>query len=325
MGRAPILAIFALLSFGLATGCTTVRGSSVFSTRGLEESIIYQPQPFPLGDWSTSGLFEDAWFESQDGVRLHGWFAAAKQPHAVVLYFHGNGGNVTTCRETLRLFRDQLGAAVLVFDYRGYGRSEGMPTEDGILADARAARSWLATNAGVRESDIVLVGHSMGGGVAVDLASRDGARGLVLENTFTSLPDVARNHFPLLPFRHLMHNRLDSLAKIPIYRGPLLVKHGDDDEIVPYALGKKLYAAANEPKQFISIPGGRHNDPPSREYLTALRPIPQDSSGPRLVSSATVQPYCPLLAKEANRSNVRRSATPYSLHDRHSLTSARTG
>ena len=270
MGRATVLVIYAALSLVFGTGCTSVLGSSAFSGRSLEESIVFQPRAYPEGDWSPSGLFADAWFESSDGTRLHGWFAEAKQPRAVILYMHGNGGNVTTRRDVLRLFRDQLGSSVLVFDYRGYGRSEGIPTEDGVLADARAARRWLAAKTGVREEDIVLVGHSLGGAVAVDLAARDGARGLVLENTFTSLPDVARSHFPLLPFRHLMHSRLDSLAKIPTYRGPPLMKHGDDDEIVSYAFGKKLFAAANEPKQFTSIPGGRHNDPPSREFLSAL-------------------------------------------------------
>jgi fermentation-respiration switch protein FrsA (DUF1100 family) len=270
MGRASVLATCAAFSLALGTGCTSVLGSSAFSGRTLEDTIVFQPRAYPEGDWSPSGLFEDAWFESADGTRLHGWFAEAKQPRAVVLYMHGNGGNVSSRRDVLQLFRDQLGSSVLVFDYRGYGRSEGVPTEEGVLADARAARRWLAAKTGVREEDIVLVGHSLGGGVAVDLAARDGTRGLVLENTFTSLPDVARSHFPLLPFRHLMHSRLDSVAKIPSYHGPLLVKHGDDDETVPYAFGEKLFAAANEPKQFISIPGGRHNDPPSQQYLTAL-------------------------------------------------------
>src|SRR5439155_17149604 len=125
--------------------------------------------------------FEDAWFEADDGTRLHGWFAEAKNPRAVVLHTHGNAGNVTHRAPLLELFRERLRASILVFDYRGYGRSEGTPDEKGILADARAARRWLAKRAGVAESDVVLHGTSLGGGVAVDLAARDGARGLVLE------------------------------------------------------------------------------------------------------------------------------------------------
>ena len=262
---------FAILGIqGLLTGCTLPNHGSTSGQAGLEEALVFQPQPYPHGHWAKPPGVEDVWFQSPDGVALHGWFAAARQPRAVVLYMHGNGGNLTDCREVLQVFRDGLNASVLVFDYRGYGRSDGTPSEAGVLADARAARHWLAVHTGVAEGDIVLVGHSLGGGVAVDLAAHDGARGLVLENTFTSLPGVAWSHFPLLPFGLIMHCRLDSLDKIASYHGPLLVKHGDADEIVPFALGKKLFEAANEPKRFVSIPGGRHNDPPSREYLTAL-------------------------------------------------------
>jgi fermentation-respiration switch protein FrsA (DUF1100 family) len=155
----------------------------------------------------------------------------------------------------------------LLFDYRGYGRSSGKPSEAGILDDARAARLWLANRAGMPEGQIVLVGHSLGGGVAVDLAAKDGARGLILESTFTSLPDAAESHVPV---RELMSMQFDSLAKIPSYRGPLLQMHGDADRVVPFALGRKLFAAANEPKKFVAIAGGDHSDPPPLEYEQAL-------------------------------------------------------
>jgi fermentation-respiration switch protein FrsA (DUF1100 family) len=156
------------------------------------------------------------------------------------------------------------------FDYRGFGRSEGEPSEHGILADARAARKWLALREGIAESDIVMMGQSLGGGVAVDLAARDGARGLVLASTFTSLPNVAGHHFPWIPAKLLMSMRLHSLAKIPQYRGPLLISHGDADEVIPYQQGKDLFAAALQPKQFVTNPGGRHNDPQPEAYRQAL-------------------------------------------------------
>jgi fermentation-respiration switch protein FrsA (DUF1100 family) len=268
MERRMILAILGIQ--GLLSGCISPHAGSASGRTGLEEVLVFQPQAYPQGYWLKPPGVEDVWFRSPDGVALHGWFAAAKQPRAVVLFMHGNGGNLTDCREVLQAFRDGLNTTVLVFDYRGYGRSEGKPSEAGVLADARAARHWLAAHAGVAEGDVVLVGHSLGGGVAVDLAAHDGARGLVLENTFTSLPGVAWSHFPLLPFGLIMHCRLDSLDKIASYHGPLLMKHGDDDEIVPFALGKKLFAAANEPKRFIAIPGGKHNDPATSQYLAAL-------------------------------------------------------
>jgi fermentation-respiration switch protein FrsA (DUF1100 family) len=159
----------------------------------------------------------------------------------------------------------RLGFSVLVFDYRGYGKSEGSPNEKGVLLDARAARAWLAKRTGVAEREIVLWGESLGGGVAVDLAARDGARGLILESTFTSLPDVAAVHFRFLPVRLLMRSRLDSLNLIGQYKGPLLLSHGTADEIIPYALGQQLFAAANEPKESVSFPGGFHNGPPHPE------------------------------------------------------------
>jgi fermentation-respiration switch protein FrsA (DUF1100 family) len=146
----------------------------------------------------------------------------------------------------LRLYRDRLNASVLVFDYRGYGKSEGTPSEAGLLADARAARRWLAARTGVAERDIVVVGKSLGGGVAVDLAAKDGARALILESTFPSLPEVAAHHVPWLPTHWLMNTRLNSVAQIGNYHGPLLQSHGDADRTIPYEMGRKLFDAANE-------------------------------------------------------------------------------
>jgi fermentation-respiration switch protein FrsA (DUF1100 family) len=265
MARVVLIALCLLAS--LLAGCTPLGERCA----AIENTIVFQPRAYPEGDWGYDPRIEDVWIATADGVRLHGWFAAPdRPPRAVVLVTHGNGGNVTTRRHVVELFRDRLQAAVLVFDYRGYGRSEGSPTEAGVLADARAARRWLAERAGVRESDVVLVGHSLGGGVAVDLAATDGARGLVLECTFTNLPDVAAAWVPFLPVRAVMQTSLNSLMKIGGYRGPLLQVHGDADEIVPYRLGRELFAAANEPKLFITVPGGDHNHYHSAEYVAAL-------------------------------------------------------
>lgn len=237
----------------------------------FEETFIFFPSRYPEGDWQPKGLsFEDAWFTSPDGLRLHGWYAGRDDPRAVVLFCHGNAGNVTHRAETLYTLNERLGASVLIFDYRGYGRSQGKPDEEGILADARAARAWLAERAGVAEQDVVVMGRSVGGAVAVDLAARDGARALVLESTFTSIPDLAAHHYPWLPVGRLLRTRLDSLSKIRDYHGPLLVSHGDADTIVPYRFGRRLFDAANEPKQFFPIPGGDHNDFPPRGYYEVL-------------------------------------------------------
>ncbi len=165
----------------------------------FEESLIFMPSKFPEGSWNPPGLaIEDAWFES-DGLKLHGWYVDAEQPRAVVLIAHGNAGNITNRDDLLRQFH-ALGASVMVFDYRGYGRSEGSPNEAGVLADARSARRWLAKRTEIAEDEIVLCGESLGGGVQVDLAAKDGTRGLILISTFTTRwPAWRRIHYPWFP------------------------------------------------------------------------------------------------------------------------------
>ncbi len=237
----------------------------------FEESLIFVPSSSPDDDWHPRGLqIEDAWFEAADGVRLHGWYVPHEHPRAVVLFAHGNAGNVTYRADILRALNRRVGVSVLALEYRGYGRSAGKPTGKGILADARAARTWLARREKIPEKQIVLMGESLGGAVAVDLAA-DGARGLIVENSFASLPEVAAYHFPWLPVRLLMRTRLDSAARIRDYHSPLLQSHGDRDTIGPLASAQRLFAAANAPKQFILIPGGDHNDLHSPEYYDQLR------------------------------------------------------
>ncbi len=238
----------------------------------LENRLVFIPAKYPEGNWRPYDLTpEDAWFEAADGVRLHGWYVTHDQPVAQILFCHGNAGNVTHRDDVLRQLRDVVKASVLVFDYRGYGRSGGSPDEPGVLADARAARAWLAKRAGIAEQDVVLMGESLGGAVAVDLAAEGAARALVLENTFTSLPDVAAWHYPWVPVRLLMRTRLESLEKIGRFQGPLFQCHGDCDTIVPYALGRRLFEAAVGPKQFYMLAGADHNDPRPRAYYEALR------------------------------------------------------
>jgi hypothetical protein len=238
----------------------------------FEEAFVFVPQRYPAGDWHPQGIrFEDAQFQTADGVRLHGWFLPHDRPLATILFCHGNGGNITDRRDMVQSLHDWNDAAVLIFDYRGYGRSEGKPSEKGILADARAARAWLSSRTGVPEKEIVLMGESLGGGVAVDLAARDGAKALVLQSTFSSLADVAAHHMPWLPVRMLLHTRLDSASKIGQYHGPLLQCHSEADTIVPYRFGQKLFAAANEPKRFVTFHDLHHNDFPPPSFFVALK------------------------------------------------------
>jgi fermentation-respiration switch protein FrsA (DUF1100 family) len=252
----------------------------------MESSLIFFPAKYPRGNWDIRWPnVEDAEFTATDGTRLHGWFAEHPQPRAVILMAHGNGGNIAHRAFAMKTLRDELRCSVLMFDYRGYGKSEGEPTEAGVLEDARAARAWLAKRARIEAGDIVLMGGSLGTGVMVDLAAADGARGLVLNSAYTSLPDVAAAHYSWIPVHWLMKNRLDSLSKIPNYRGPLLQFHSDADDVIPYDCGQRLFTAAGSSvKRFVTMNGVPHGDSPGPEFyrhldefLKQLAPAPEAS------------------------------------------------
>lgn len=253
--------------------CLVAFAGCAGSLARYERSLIYQPAGPEAGDWSSRARasFEDAHFAAADGTKLHGWFIDTPEPRAVALFTHGNGGNVALWAPSIRLLAERHRLAALVFDYRGYGNSAGKPSETGILQDARAARSWLANRTGTADKEVLLIGQSLGGGVAVDLAARDGARGLVLMSTFTSVPAVAAHHMPWLPTSLLMTQQFQSLRKITDYDGPLLICHGDADRVIPFSHGEKLFAAApTSQKWFVRHAGGDHNDPPPEEFHQAL-------------------------------------------------------
>ena len=241
------------------------------ANRSPDEFLALFPARFPQGDWQPAeSHFEDCWFRSADGLRLHGWLLVHERPRHVLLLVHGNAGNLTHRAATAQYLSERYSATVFVFDYRGYGRSEGTPTIPGLLDDARAARQLLAQRAGVSEPAIVLLGESLGGAIAVDLAAADGARALVLQSTFSSLKEVAAAHYPAMLVDVLVANRLDSAAKIKQFRGPLLQFHGQADRTIPFALGRKLFDAANQPKTFMALPRHDHNHPLPEQYYQRL-------------------------------------------------------
>jgi fermentation-respiration switch protein FrsA (DUF1100 family) len=238
----------------------------------LENTLLYPAPKYPEGDWTAAYLgHEDVEFKSADGTRLHGWFVEHEDPRAVVLYCHGNGDCVGYLGPYLKELRDRQRVTVFAFDYRGYGKSEGAPVEAGVLADSHAAQLWLAERTGVKPADIVIMGRSLGGGVAVDLAVKNGARALVLQNTPTSMPDAAAKIYWFLPVRWVMKNRYDSLSKIGRYAGPVLQSHGTADDLVPFDLGRRLFAAVpGNQKRFFEFEGGGHNDPEPPQYDDVL-------------------------------------------------------
>ncbi len=239
----------------------------------LEKFLIYPTWQIPTGDWHPSGVqFEDVYLDSEDGTRINAWYFAHASPRAYVLYCHGNGEDLSHMGEYLDGLREDYQVSILACDYRGYGKSAGKPHEAGIMADGRSAQRWLAQRAGIPVNQVVLWGRSIGGAVCVQLAADLGARAMILERTFTSLPDVAARHYPFLPVRWLMRNRYNSISHIREYQGPLLQSHGTADEVVPFPLGQQLFdAAGSTRKLFVVMPDVTHNGPNTEEYYTELR------------------------------------------------------
>jgi fermentation-respiration switch protein FrsA (DUF1100 family) len=228
--------------------------------RWYEQQSMYYPTRDIVRTPADAGLpFQDVSLATVDGETLHGWWVPSGRPDAkVVLFFHGNGGNVSHRLEKLAAFRS-LGVDTLIIDYRGYGRSSGTPSEQGMYHDARAAYQWLVTNRGVPSDRIVVYGESLGSAVAVHLASETQTGGVVLESGFTSVPDLARERFPVLPVQWALKHRFDTLDKVARINAPLLILHSREDELFEMSHAERLLAAARAPKRLVELRGG-HND-----------------------------------------------------------------
>ncbi len=239
----------------------------------IESWLVYPAPALTTGNWQPEGFnHQDVWFESADKTKLHGWLFEHPSPQHVVLYCHGNGELVAHNVRLMSRLRDELDATVLVFDYRGYGQSGGKPHEAGVVADGIAAQQFLAEHAGVQLDEVVLMGRSLGGGVAAAAAAQQGAKAVVLQSTFACMVDTAAVHYPWLPVRLVMRNRYDSVARLADYNGPVLQSHGTSDEVVPYSEGRRLFESVpSDRKQWIDVPEGTHNTPQPDDYYPALR------------------------------------------------------
>jgi uncharacterized protein len=226
-----------------------------------QESMVYLPG-IPGRQLAASpgaiGLgYEDLRIATADGEELHAWFIPAREERGVLLFFHGNAGNISHRLESLRIF-NELALSVLILDYRGYGQSSGSPTEEGTYEDARAAWRYLVEERGVPGERIVLFGRSLGGAVATWLAAEHRPRGLIVESAFRSVPDVAAELYWFLPVRALARIQYPVEELIARVEAPVLVVHSRDDEIIPFHHGEALYQAAVPPKQMLVLSGG-HN------------------------------------------------------------------
>ncbi|MHC4065545.1 MAG: alpha/beta hydrolase [Planctomycetota bacterium] len=224
----------------------------------FQARLLYHPSRDCHATPADLGLeFEDLTLTTADGLKIAAWYIPSPAPAGTILFCHGNAGNNSDRLVTIRILRS-LGYDVLIFDYRGYGRSEGRPDEQGTYRDAQAAWNYLVETRGVPPKRVILLGRSLGGAVAVELAKRQEPAALVVEASFTSLADVARMHYPVLPVRLLCRFSYDSVEKVPSIACPKLFLHATEDELVPLQIGRRLYAAAADPKRFIETPSG-HN------------------------------------------------------------------
>ena len=226
-----------------------------------EDRLIFHPSPEIVRTPGDAGLaFQDHFFTTTDGIRLNGWFIPHRQAIATLVWFHGNAGNISHRVENIKLLHDKVGINIFIFDYRGYGRSEGDVSEEGTYRDGAAALEFVTKQLRVDTKNLILFGRSLGAAVAAETASRFESRALILETPFASIREMAKAVFPALPIGPFLQTRYNVLEKVQKVGVPLLVLHGDRDEIVPYEQGKKVFEAAREPKSFYTIRGANHND-----------------------------------------------------------------
>jgi pimeloyl-ACP methyl ester carboxylesterase len=271
----------AAIALALALAMMLPEGREAMLTR-LQRSFLY----FPMRDFVASPAdygfaHEEVDLRAEDGVAIHAWWLPVEGATRTALFLHGNAGNVSYWVEVAIVFR-KVGWNTLILDYRGYGRSSGSPTEEGTYLDARAAYLHLVEDRGIDPSRIVVVGRSLGGGVATWLAEHHPVGGLVLENTFTSIADIVAKSFPLPGISRFVRLGYPSLSRMARLDVPLLVVHGAGDELVPFAHGKALFdAAAGTSKRFVELRGG-HNDAfalSSADYEEALRRFSEELPG----------------------------------------------
>lgn len=235
---------------------------------GLEKYVIYAPErAIEMTPKSEGLVYEDIWFQAKDGVKLHGWLVPAPGARFTLVWFHGNAGNISHRVDNIKYLHRSLGRPLLpnifIFDYRGYGQSAGSLSdlsEEATYRDAEGALAYLRGRQDLAQTKVVYFGRSLGSAIAVEMGRQHAPAGMILETPITSISDMARATLPFLPVGGLLRTKYDSLSKIQEIRVPLLVLHGDRDDVVPYEQGRRLFEAANQPKVFYTIRGARHND-----------------------------------------------------------------
>lgn len=238
----------------------------------LENRLVFFPV-LASEAWNEppDAAIQDVFLTSPGGSKIHAWYLPAQSSEPVLVLFPGNAGNLSGRGESIVKIRERLGTSVLIFDYPGYGKSEGNPNEERCYDAAEGALGWLREEKAVPTERTILYGESLGGGVATEMARRYPCRALVLVKAFSSLPAVAKCHYPWLPCHWLMSNRFDNLSKLTEIHAPVFVASATADRVVPYEQGEILFRTANEPKQFLRDEGSDHNDPLPDQFWDELK------------------------------------------------------
>lgn len=227
--------------------------------REFERNNIYYPSAAMERNPRGVNLdYEDIFFESKDGFKLNGWFVPAGNSKGTILFCHGNAGNISNEINFLAIF-NKLNLNTFIFDYRGYGKSQGKPNEKGFYQDVWSAYNYLVIDRNIKPEKIILFGRSLGAAVAVELATKVKIAGLILEGGFTSTVDVGKELYPYLPVRIMVTQEFDSISKIGKIEVPKLIIHSKDDEVIPFHHGQRLFKEAISPKEFYEIKGS-HNE-----------------------------------------------------------------
>jgi len=213
--------------------------------------VLYTPEELDIE-------FEDVSLETADNVKLNGWFIPAQNARFTILFCHGNGGNIMHRLDTINIFYE-LGLNCFIFDYRGYGKSEGTACEEGTYIDAKTAYDWLTEKKKIKPKNIIIFGRSLGGSIAANLAAKVPAGALVVESAFTSYVDIGKKFYPYMPVKWFARFNYDTLGHIKKVNCPVMVIHSPNDELIDFEFGQELFDAAGEPKKFVEIYGG-HND-----------------------------------------------------------------
>lgn len=229
----------------------------------LLDWFVFRPVRYPIGEWEPDGLeFQDWFFPTADGTMLHGWWCPVGDDAPTVFYLHGNRSHLASRAWIVKRLQQHLGWNIFIFDYRGYGRSEGSPRVKHLLPDAEVAFDFLCKQTGLSHHQILVVGRSLGGAVAAHVAANQGAKALIVECTFSSLLDAASVSWPRWMVRPIIREKLNTSAIIHQVEGPLIIAHGEQDDLIPFEQGHKLFEKAFDPKFFFSFPDLGHRDHP---------------------------------------------------------------